>query len=220
MKHLQHILMILMLGLMAGCAHISKPLDNSIAKSIEPEPGKALVIAYWDGLGTVEAWPVFLFDNKKVVNVIERKSKVYYQAEPGRRVLAVGTDNLVPFSGYDYVFFDANLEAGKVYYIAISAYRATTLPASLTGVHLKAYNPTFQDGDEAAAAMTLWLNNASLATISPDGYKEFEDDKDDALERYDEQLAAWKALPEHQRIKLRPSQPSTYIIKLHAGKWM
>jgi len=212
---------ILMLGILmglsglTGCVHYTKPMDPA-DKKVEIEQGKALVVMYASTqLGTN---PMFLMDGEKPVTMIYGgRQKVFYQAEPGKHLLAVATDNFLPFGGFDFVFLEGEIKAGEVYYIAADTYQVP-----FTGFHLNVAHSTMVDISKKEFAkndgLMAWLLLDKLHYITDEGFAYFEDEKKDLLPRYRDQLK--DARDDGEVIQLHASDENKTKIVLHNGKYM
>ncbi|MDQ6983318.1 MAG: hypothetical protein Q9M44_01230 [Ghiorsea sp.] len=219
MKQYLLIVCIATTSLLTGCvSSYVKPIQPE-TKPIAIEDGKALIVAFWGTLAPMGKG-VFLLEDKKPVAYIDRRTKTFYQASPGKHTYALGTDNDLPFGGFDFLFIDAEIEAGKVYYI--SALASQPQGISFTGSQISATNPTMEDNVNGGVGGGIlpFLKFFKPYVMSDVALKYFNDEKDDLLPRYDEQYTDWKKLDESKRIKLRPSGLKPSEVSLHNGKYM
>jgi len=101
--------------LIAGCVATSKDMVRSTATSHQPEPGKALVVFMRPSRygGAIQS---SVYDTSSAsdtfIGIVSSGTKVAYQADPGHHLFMVQGENAD--------FMNADLDAGKTYYVLVS----------------------------------------------------------------------------------------------------
>src|SRR5687767_12203944 len=103
--------------LLAACAGSSPRMQEITAERYAPapEPGKALVVFMRpSGLGFAIQSTVYEVsgDELRIIGIVSAKTKVAYQAEPGKRLFMT--------VGESADFMSAELQAGRTYYAAVA----------------------------------------------------------------------------------------------------
>ena len=215
MRKLKQLLLIGVVGALfalTGCAHLTVPVKPE-GKQVEIEKGKALVVVYLDNQGSNK--PVLILDNKELKTIVQfHARKTYFQIEPGKHTIAATANNNLPLGGFDFIFFEGEVEAGQVYYIAAGTYENF-----FTGTHVTAKNTSMKDAlTEKGDHILTWLLFDDLYELAPDGFTYYGDDKESISERYDEQLKDARA--DGEVIQLKASPPNPTKVKLHNGKYL
>lgn len=97
--------------LMAGCAspHMAVIKDANMAN--KPQPGKALVVFLRPARFLGDGNLAFLYDGDKYVGTSASKTKIPYQADPGKHLFMV--------VGESADFMEADLAEGRTYYAVV-----------------------------------------------------------------------------------------------------
>lgn len=176
-----------LLLLLSGCAGGVVNMDEQPGTTaVAPSPGKAMVVFLRpSGLGALIQSTVYEVDGDtmEIIGVVAAKTKVAYQAQPGRRLFMV--------VGETAEFMSAELQAAKTYYAYVSP-RMGMWKARFV------FEPVGQaklDGDEFRRdlADTRWVaKNAQTE-------RWFADNGASVRAKRSAYFAEWMKMPEHER---------------------
>jgi hypothetical protein len=180
-------LVLLLLVLVSPSAFARKVLAVD-AKDQQPVPeeGKALVV-FMRASFVGSAISASVYDapdnDTHFIGVVQNKQKMAYQATPGAHRFMVIAENAD--------FLDANLEAGKTYYVLISprmgVWKARFSLFPIRHASADEYNLQSADFKE-------WQAKTRFVVTSPDGEAWYEDNKASVAEKKADYLQKWNVM--------------------------
>lgn len=180
-------LILLLLVLVSPSAFARKVLSfHADNQQPVPEEGKALVV-FMRASFVGSAISASVYDapdsDTQFIGVVQNKQKIAYQATPGPHRFMVIAENAD--------FMDANLEAGKTYYVLVSP---------RMGVWKARFSlfPIRQDSADEynlkSADFKAWQAKTDFVVTAPDGQAWYEDHKDSVAEKKADYLKKWNVM--------------------------
>lgn len=151
-----------------------------------PEEGKALVV-FMRASFVGSAISASVYDapdsDTHFIGVVQNKQKIAYQATPGPHRFMVIAENAD--------FMDANLEAGKTYYVLISPRMGVWKARfSLFPIH----QDSADEYNLKSADFREWQAKTYFIVTAPDGQAWYEDNKDSVAEKKADYLKKWNVM--------------------------
>lgn len=167
-------ILVIVLGLMSACASMSPHMtlikDHPV---IKPEPGKALIIFVRPSNygGAIQAT---IFDDQTYIGTVSAKTKVAYQATPGKHMFMV--------VGESADFMRADLMEGKTYYAQVAA-RMGFWKARFSFIPL--------NGQVSKAKLNEWLRISTLTKPNELGIDWAKKNQKSIMSKHDSYLIKW-----------------------------
>jgi len=150
-----------------------------------PAEGKALVVLFLASKRSGGTHATLADDGTFITHLVKRTC-FFYQAEPGHRIFSV--------VGEAADFLEADLEAGKTYYILV----APRMGAWKARFSLVAFTEEFKDWGKRED----WLKSCKVVTPTPRALEWAEDKKAELEEKRERYFAKWQEKPEAEKPRL------------------